>query len=490
MTAFTYQTPEACGVPSNRIQAYLHSLEQAGLSTHSVIMARGYDIFFETYYPPFEADFLHRQYSDTKSWMSVAVGFAVQDGLVDLDAPIATYFPDECRYATDPAIGEQTVRQMLTMSVPKKNVNWFKQRSADRVADYFANTIVKKEEIGTFYYDSTGSFILGSMVERVTGEELFAYLRRKVLDRIGVSQEAHCLKCPGGHAWSDSALLAKPTDTLKLLRFLMNGGCWNGEQLLNEAYIRDATAKHIATEKEGGYSAFGYGYQIWRTYHNSFLFSGMGGQYGVCAPDKDMILVVNSDNQGIKQAGDTVVGGFFDLIYEAACEPLPANDAAYFALCRYADGLCLAHEKGAPTSPIVKRIHEKTYQLDNNPMKIRRLKLSFFGQRGLLEYKNASGQKALPFGICENCFAVFPEEGYSRAIGSVSVPGNYYKCAASAAWQSENTLLLNIQIIDEYFGRLWMRFTFCDDRITLKCTKATEDFLDEYVGEATGTLLL
>ena len=103
-------------------------------------------------------------------------------------------------------------------------------------------------------------------------------------------------------------------------------------------------------------------------------------------------------------------------------------------------------------------------------------------------YENAQGEKALEFGICENSFGLFPQEGYSREVGSVPAHGNFYKCAASAAWTDERTLSLVVQIIDEYFGRLWIDLIFDGDNVAVKMRKSAEDFLDEYSGEGTGRM--
>ena len=50
-------TPEQAGISSEAILAFLKRLDNSGLCTHSIIMARGNDIFTELYYEPFTADY-------------------------------------------------------------------------------------------------------------------------------------------------------------------------------------------------------------------------------------------------------------------------------------------------------------------------------------------------------------------------------------------------------------------------------------------------
>ena len=75
-----YKTPEEKGISSLDIKKLLDVLERNNFSTHGLIIARGDDIVFEKYWAPFNKDFLHRQYSVSKSFVGIAVGFAIDDG--------------------------------------------------------------------------------------------------------------------------------------------------------------------------------------------------------------------------------------------------------------------------------------------------------------------------------------------------------------------------------------------------------------------------
>lgn len=489
-------TPEHGGIHSCHIKEWLQGIEAAGLSTHDIIIARGNEILFENYRPPFHADFLHRMYSVTKSFVAIAIGFAMQDGLLGLDDPIGKYFPDELEGNPDPNMGAQTIRQMLMMSTPKKGRSWFSARSDDRVSEYFRHTTTTAPCGSAFMYDSAGSFILGALVERLTNVRLIDYLREKLFDRIGISKEAHFLLCPGGHSWGDSALIAKPRDLLLAARFMLCGGCWNGEQLLDAEYARVATSKQIDTSaNRAGFDGQGYGYQIWKSYDDSFLFNGMGCQFALCIPGSDIIMIYNGDNQGIDFAGELIIGSFFEKVARRAKMPdssgsyaLPENQNELSELYSYADSLVLAFEVGDMHSGIEADIDGRWFTLDENPMGIKKLRLCFGGDYGRFEYTNAQGDKTLTYGICRNEFGLFPEEGYSREVGSVYCPGHYYKCAASAAWKTEEHLRLNVQVIDDYFGRLWIDFVFNNGTVKVKMHKVAEDFFSTYAGEAVGRI--
>lgn len=493
-----YMTPESRGISSKKIQEYIEILEKNGLATHDLLIARGDSVIFEKYWAPFHRDFLHRMYSVSKSFVSIAVGFLEQDGRISLDDEISKYFEAELEGQEDVYMRRQTIRHMLMMCTAKLPQNWFEARPDDRVRFYFQNDETQSRPSGTiFQYDSTGSFVLGALVERLTGKPFMEYLREKLFDRIGVSAQAYCLKCPGGHSWGDSGVLCRPLDLLKTARFVMNGGRWEGEQILGERYLREAVSRLVDTNfwDETEAETFGYGYQIWRAGHNSYFFNGMGCQLALCVPDKDVIMVYNGDNQGKASAKKIILDHFFSVVLESVREdgaggeekPQSKGDGKeYEELEAYCAGLSLAAAKGEMSTPCQDEVDGVVYELGDNPMGIASLELSFSGDSGVLRYVNGQGEKELPFGMCRNVFGQFPQEGYSDEVGSVEAPGNTYRCAASAAWVKPGKLHIKVQIIDKYFGNLHIFLGFRENLVGVYMNKSAEDFLEEYSGFAGG----
>ena len=485
------RTPESMGLSSKVIENYLKSLDAAHLVTHDIIIARGDSILFETYVPPFTAGDTHRMYSVSKSIVSLAVGFALDDGLLSLDDPVDKYFAKELEGQTDENFRHMTVRNMLMMATAKHPQNWFAARTDDRVRYYFQNPTAFTRTPGTmFEYDSTGSFVVGALIERLTGMKFMDYLRGKLFDKIGVSEKAHCLTCPGGHSWGDSACLMTPRDLLLCARFTLNGGSWEGKQLVSADYIREATSCLISTDEgKGIVSDSGYGYYIWKTFGEGFFFNGMGCQFAVCVPEKDMILIYNGDNQGIEGAIVPIIHGFFEQIIPAVSDAaLPDDPAAQASLASYANGMKLTAAWMEKTSPMAQKVSGVTYTLNENPMGMTEFTLTLDGAEGNFSYHNAQGDKSFAFGMGENRFGVFPQDGYSKEIGSV--PGDErYRCAASAAWKTPDTLYMKVQLMSDYFGNFDAYFTFSEDgkTVSVSMEKHAEDFLSEYNGSASGT---
>jgi len=478
---FNYASPESRGISTASIKKYIAHLEDSGLSTHSLIIARGNDIVFERYWKPFGPDFLHRLYSVTKSFVGIAMGFLIDEGKVSLDDPISVYFPAECAENPDENIKKQTIRHMLTMStaINPSVWSWLARKHEDRVADYFTPRGASEYPSDNFFrYDSTGSFILGALIERVSGMELTDYLGEKLFKRLGI-EKYECLKCPGGHSWSDSALLMRPFDLLKVARFMLNGGSIDGEQILSADYVREATSALVDTSDYGfdTLTEQGYGYLIWRTKRNSFFFNGMGCQLAICSPDKDMILIYNGDNQGCDIAKSLIIDGYFTMVYDEASDvALPEYDGEPIP-----DDFRLFAVRGEKTSDLELSVGNERYIAEKNPIGISEFSLHF-GKECIFRYVRKGREMIIPFGMCENVFSYFPEEGYSDTVGGKLAAGNRYKCAASAAWRNAHQLLLRVQIIDKYFGNLGISFSFRGDKAVIRMVKIAEDFLQGYNG--------
>ena len=482
-----YQKSKSGHVSEKAIITYLKILEKYNLSTHNLILANGNDIFFEQYWKPFDENFMHRMYSISKSFVSIAIGFLVQEGLISLDDPIKKYFPDEFAGQTDENMKKQTIRHMLMMCTAKEDRYWFDDKPQDRVKYYFENDKPFSRQPGLiFQYDSSGSFILGALVERITKMKFMDYLRLKLFDKIGVSKEAYCLECPGGHSWGDSGVICTPRDLLKVARFVMNEGKWNGEQILNADYLKEATSNLVSSDEfcQIGCQTQGYGYLFWRTYNNSFYFNGMGCQFAICVPEEDMIMIYNGDNQGNNLAKEIIIRSFFDIIINS-----DNNDVSDDNLENYCESLELASLKGEKYSAFSNNINGATYILEKNPMGIEKISVEFGEEKGKLKYSNQQGDKEILFGMSTNEYSKFPQEGYSDNVGTLYAPGNMYDCAASAIWTEPQKLMIKVQIIDKYFGNLNITLGFVDDKISIRMEKFAEDFLKEYQGFATGRMI-
>lgn len=484
-------TPEKAGISSRAVTKFIKTLEHYQLNVHSIIMSRGNKIFSETYFAPFNKDFKHRMYSVSKSFVSVAIGLMIEDGKLSLDDKLIDFFPEYKNDKENDLLREMKIRDSLKMCTCKTaGTNWFTSGTQDRTEVYFRESADKIP--GTIWrYDSPGSYMLGVIVEKLSGKPFLEVLKDRFLRDCGFCEDSYCLKAPGGHSWGDSAVMCTSRDLLTFARFVANKGTWEGKRYMNKEYLEEACSYLAANDVRGynRYDCHGYGYQIWKAPRDGFAFLGMGDQIAIYDPKTDFLFVINSDNQGSPISQYVLYHALYEGIVEKlAPEALPEDKEAYKELCDIEGSRVLNFARGETENEFAKEIDGVTYQLADNRMGIKEFTFKFNGKdEGVLCYTNAQGYKELGFGLGKNVFGKFPEEGYSDLIGTVGVPGHKYDCAASAEWIESKKLRIKVQIIDKYFGTLNMAFSFKDSRVCVEMEKCAEAFLNEYFGLATGT---
>ena len=488
-------TPEEAGIPSAKIQEFISLLEKRGASTHSLLMMRGGKILAEYYWAPFNAEFCHRMYSQTKSFVGVAIGLLLDEGKLSLDDKIVKHFPEKIEREIPRYLAELSIKEMLTMTTAGTNENWFTYGDPDRTHLYM-NTNKANHPAGTLWeYDSAGSQVLSALVEKLSGMSLFDYLTEKLFNKMGTFKTAEMLKTPNGDTWGDSAMVCTTRDIASFGHLCMRYGNWEGEQLVSREYMMEATSRVVDNNEnaQGGVFQHGYGYQIWRTEQNGFAFVGMGHQFTVCLPDRDFVFTITSDNQGPSGAciREQMISGLFDIVVDnMKDEPLLKNAEAEAALAKATADLKLRAVKGADDSSFREELSGKVYLAGANPMGITKLSFVFNSENeGELHYTNAQGDKVIPFGINHNVFGKFPELGYSDGFGAtVTTDGFMYNDAVSAAWVEEKKLMLYVQVIDRYFGTMSAIFAFKGDELYARFSKTAEHFFDEYEGRLVAKL--
>lgn len=489
---FTYTTPEKVGVSSNDVIKFMKELEHFGVYLHSFALIKGNEVFAEMYRKPFKKDDLHRMYSTTKSFASMALGILIGEGKVKLDDKVVKYFPEysDCKYQY---VLDMTVEDMLRMATSFSGGTTYKFSDKDWVSTFF-NTETSHPSGTTFNYDTSASYMCNVIVERITGMPFIEFLKEKALNKTGFSKNSKVLKAPEGYSWGGSALLASTLDLARLARLVMLDGKWNGEQLLPYDYVVAAKSNLIDNDKAGfrtTHGGHGYGYQIWRTVDNTYSFLGMGEQLAICMPEEDLLFVCTADCQGIAGISrSTIYINLWHCIKDVIKnEELPENPVAYNKLKELCENSEFPVYPGKATSPIADKIKNKKFILKNNPMGITDITFDYDNDgNGVMKYTNAQGYKELKFGICKTIIDTFPQDGYyGEVIGTDS--GRRYRCISSGAWTNDTTLHIKSDVIDDYFGNLSIIAVFKGDEISIYMEPHAERFLTEYSGFAAGEMI-
>ncbi len=484
-----FKTPEEEGLSSKEILKFINYVKEHKINLHSFMLVRHGNIIAEGYYKPFHKDFMHRLYSASKTYAAIAVGKLIGEGRVALSDPLYKYFPEYIEGELHPWLKETTVEDALKMSVPMLTDTYFARDYKEWAWTFFSHPTRSKplKPAGTvFNYNTSASFILDVLVEKLTGKTFLEYLRPE-LDKIGVSKDIWCVKAPDGYSWGGSGVVCTLRDYAKFSELLMRKGEYKGERLLPREYIEKATSKQIYLLTENAYvpSRDGYGYQIWIS-QRGFSLKGMGTQLAYCFPDKDFMFVCQGDTQCGFDVTDKNICGFVDEhFYETLQdEPLPTDEGAQRELQTALENLTLARF-GEPHTAFEKELGGVTYRLEANDMGWKWFRFDFEGEEGTLTYENARGVKKIPFGLGKYVAGKFPETHYYDR--QVDTPANRELDALfSADWVEERKLLVRSYIVDTNLGNCFMTFGFKGEEVGLAFNKRAEFFMDDYAGFAGG----
>lgn len=302
-----------------RIDQFLHLLRQSGVEVHAITIYQQGKCLLNRAFAPFETTALHPLYSVSKSFLSAAVGYLVEDGLVSLSAPWLTYCPEYADKIVDPRFKEVTVRHLLTMNLGQDN-----EAVMHGADDWAENTVEKRMtyQPGTkFFYNSMCSHLLSVMVQDITGQKIVDFLSKRLFAPLGITNY-YWEKDLLGHNTGGFGLHLATQDLAKYGLCLLNHGVYNGQQVIPESWVSAATTKQVENASEyptaRSENRQGYGYQFWMCTHDAFRCSGLHGQLCFVQPKNELVIAMSNATTG----SQAVLNCLFEAMdYPKAVEP-------------------------------------------------------------------------------------------------------------------------------------------------------------------------
>ena len=453
--------PEEAGVRSEGILAFVREMEEKHLHLHALMMLRHGQVIARADFAPYSQEHLHMLFSLSKSFTSTAVGFAVQDGLLTVEDHLVDFFPELLPAAPCENMQKIRIRHLLTMNTGHTVEP---SHPSDCWERDFLHSYVPCEPGTHFLYNTAGTYMLAAVVQRVTGKKLLAYLREKLMDPLGMSPDIWFEESPSGVATGGFGLNVHIEDIAKLGQFYLQGGQWNGVQLLSEDWIRDAQqpwSDNRTPDQQAQDWVQGYGYQFWMC-QPDHVFRGDGafGQYCVIMPDQDMVIAINSGVEDMQ----AVLQSLWDHVLPAVGEPVPAGEAAEELARALAHPVIPARweEMGETAEPPrIPEAWQGTYALQENPFGITELSLT----EDQLTLQVFGEKCPIPLGrdVWQPCRLKREDgSGYSHGLG-------LYPCGAARAAIREGALLVQLIFTETPFEEhLKLCFTAHGLRMTVR----------------------
>ena len=240
-------------------------------------------------------------FSVAKSVTAILAGAALKDGYIkSLDDPVSTYVPEMKGGSYD----QVSARQLITMT---SGVKW-NEDYTDPNSDV-AKVGFKVEEPGVnpvvsymrklpresapgekFVYKTGETDLAGIVISKAVGKPLSQYLSEKLWAPYGMEQDAVWMVDVAGHERGGCCMSMTLRDYARIGQFMLEDGVANGQRVLPEGYMADASALHVKFD-QGLYT--GYGYFLWLV-EGGYEAAGIFGQNIIVYPGEGLVIAINS----------------------------------------------------------------------------------------------------------------------------------------------------------------------------------------------------
>ncbi|MBC8076917.1 MAG: serine hydrolase [Chloroflexales bacterium] len=399
-TALPTSAPEAQGIGSTAIQAFVQAAEQRALGLHSLLLLRHGHVVASGWWYPYVPARPHMLYSLSKSFAASAIGLLAAEGRLSLDDDVLRFFPDDAPPVIGPHLAAMRVRDLLTMSTGhdvdptdkagemtnRADGNWTKGFLAQPVA-YAPGT--------HFVYNSGATYMLSAIVQAVTGDTLLRYLEPRLLAPMGIAG-ATWETCPRGinvGGWG----LSITTDAIaRFGQLYLQDGVWQGRRILPAGWVEQATSAQVRNGSNPSSDwEQGYGYQFWRCRHNAYRGDGAFGQFCVVLPEHDAVLAITAGTPDSQAVLDLAWEHLLPALHAA---PLPDDPAAHAALRQTLAGLRMPAPVGRRASPLTPQLSGGVYSFTPNDQQIESITFDFANDGCTLTLRVAGDEERIVCG--------------------------------------------------------------------------------------------
>ena len=266
----------------------------------------------ESYYLGGDADDQRISWSVAKSFLSALIGILIDEGAIDsIDDPVTKYAPELAGSAYDGA----TLRNVLNMSsgvvFDEDYLDfWSDINKMGRILglggsmDGFAAGLDQRftDAGDQWQYVSIDTHIVGMVARGATGRSVPDLLNDKVLRPLGLEGSPYYLTDGYGVAFVLGGLNMSTRDYARFGAMIVQGGEWNGNQIVPADWIANSIAPSAPTAA----GDIGYGFQWWIPQGSDAgvtMARGIYGQYIYIDTARGVVIAVNAADRAFREAG-------------------------------------------------------------------------------------------------------------------------------------------------------------------------------------------
>ena len=316
--------PAAVGLDADRLQAADAYLREHVPHIDSVLVVRGGQIAFERYTRG-DRDSLRNAKSATKSVLSALIGIALDTGdIAGLETPLSDHLMLHLASVEDRAKRDITVGDLLTMRSGLAWAEWGPNVTEMTVSPDWIAYVLDRQLAhtpgSTFNYSTGDTQLLSGLLYRAAGMVASDFADLYLFGPLGIRQREWPAD-PQGYTIGGAELALTTRDLAKIGYLYLNGGFWEGRQVVPYQWVLDSTRTQVAVHPaDGQHPPVCYGYLWWlrpQAAHSSFMAVGYGGQYIYGVPDLDLLVILTGDLRHIPRAfTDNRMIRDFDVVAE------------------------------------------------------------------------------------------------------------------------------------------------------------------------------
>lgn len=457
------QFPEQAGVSSAELKRLIDDFDAQEIELHSLMVLRGGKVALECYRAPYNHDTPHTMYSVSKSFTSVAIGFAIDEGLLSLDTKVIDLFPEYRPKKPDPRLEAMTVFHLLTMTAGKDVSIMSDKTKGNWVRDFFRAKWAFAPGEG-WKYISENTYLCCAILYRLTGQHVLDYLQPRLLAPLGITRRPFWESDPDGLEAGGWGLFITTEELARFMLCIAQKGVYAGQQVIPAWYAEQAGAKQVENERPDALadSHWGYGFFFWRNaLEHSYRADGMFSQFGIVFEDYDAVVVVTASEVDEQKTRDCIFRHFpAAFIEKSRKKPEDAVPRKELTLSP------LAPLPAAPRSVLEEFIKGKVIKLNKNPLlnaagwplsmlpiaivymsadrggNINNLVLNFSADSCTLAWDESGRHNVVLCGM----------DGQTRE-SRMRVAGIDFTAVSSAAWAAPDTLELRIRPLESISER-------------------------------------
>lgn len=295
------------------LKNFINEAENCNMRVNSILVIQHGKLLAESRADGQSAETAVDQGEMSSTIAAIAIGLAVEEGLLKVDDKVISFFPDKLPTLPSEKLKDMTVGNLLTMTTGhEQNLSF--DEGTDWVYEFLSQPVPYKP--GTYFcYERMAGYMLSAILQRVSGEKLIDFLRPRLFEPLGILS-AKWKDSPQGINTGGWGLQVTTQDMARIGIILLNEGEWNGKRIVPKKWIkqmmryqtescpREIPFKNIVQSGLYDYEndwIQGFGYQMWHSRLQEFVRAEDNrGKLLLVMPKYDAVVAIDMESKDVQ----------------------------------------------------------------------------------------------------------------------------------------------------------------------------------------------